>query len=54
MNEADGTSGSKRVLTVFAGILLIFAVAMVLVGEFLLAGVTFLGLAFALYLREST
>lgn len=43
----------KQVLTVFLVVLLLFAVVMVLIGEFAVAGVTFLGLTLVIYLRET-
>lgn len=41
------------VLTGLTVLLFFFAVAMFLLGEYLVAGVTFLSLTFALYLRET-
>lgn len=43
----------ERVLTILIVLLLVFAVAMFVFGEFLVAGVTFLSLTFAIYLRET-
>ena len=42
----------KRGLTALIVILLLFAVSMVAIGEYLVAGVTFLSITFAIYLRE--
>ncbi|NIU68851.1 MAG: hypothetical protein GWN07_26055, partial [Actinobacteria bacterium] len=43
----------KQVLTVFLVVLLLFAAAMAVFGQFAVAGVTFLGITFVLYLRET-
>lgn len=53
MSDADRNPQARRVLTGFTVVLLLFAVVMVLLGEFLVAGVTFLGLTLVLYLRET-
>lgn len=53
MSDEDESIDVERVLTIFIVILLIFAVAMFLFGELLVAGVTFLSLTFAIYLRET-
>lgn len=52
---ADGNESIEveRVLTGLVVLLFLFAVAMFLLGEYLVAGVTFLSLTFALYLRET-
>lgn len=43
----------RRILSILIVILLVFAVAMFAMGEYLIAGVTFLSLTFAIYLRET-
>lgn len=53
MSDEDDGSQAKRLLTGFLVILLLFAIVMVVIGEFAVAGVTFLGLTFVLYLRET-
>lgn len=53
MRGTDGPIDVERVLTAFIVLLFLFAVGMFLLGEYLIAGVTFLSLTFALYLRET-
>lgn len=53
MSDSEADSRAKRALTAFLVVLLLFAVAMVLFGEYLVAGVTFLGVTFVIYLRET-
>lgn len=53
MSDSNTEANAKRVLKVFMGILLAFGIVMVVLGEFLIAGVTFLGLTFVIYLRET-
>lgn len=53
MSDSDEPLDVRRVLTVLIGVLLVFAVVMFLFGEYLVAGVTFLSLTFAIYLRET-
>lgn len=53
MSETEAPMNVERVLTVLIVVLLVFAVAMFVLGELLIAGVTFLSLTFAIYLRES-
>lgn len=53
MSEPDDDDRPKRVITWFMGILLLFGVAMVVLGEYLVAGVTFFGLTFVIYIRET-
>lgn len=53
MSSEDTQSTVQRGLTVAIVVLLLFAIAMFVLGEYLFAGVTFLSLTFAIYLRES-
>lgn len=53
MSESDDAERAGQILKWFTVVLLLFAVAMVVLGEFLVAGVTFLGLTFVIYLRET-
>lgn len=53
MSETEAPMNVERVLTVLIVVLFVFAVAMFVLGELLIAGVTFLSLTFAIYLRES-
>lgn len=53
MSDSDEPLDVTRVLTVLIVLLLVFAAAMFLLGEYLVAGVTFLSLTFAIYLRET-
>lgn len=53
MSDSDEPLDVRRILTVLIVVLLLFASAMFLLGEFLVAGVTFLSLTFAIYLRET-
>lgn len=43
----------RRVLTILIVLLLAFGLAMFVIGEYLVAGVTFLSLTFAIYMRET-
>lgn len=43
----------RRLLNIAIALLLLFAVGMVLLGDFLVAGVTFLLVTFAIYFRET-
>ena len=52
MSDEGERSTVKRGLTILIVILLLFAVGMVVLGEYLVAGVTFLSITFAIYLRE--
>lgn len=53
MSESGDDDRRQAVLKWFAVVLLLFAVGMVVMGEFLVAGVTFLGLTLVIYLRET-
>lgn len=53
MSDSDEPLDVRRVLTVLIAVLLVFAAAMFVLGEYLVAGVTFLSLTFAIYLRET-
>lgn len=53
MSEASENSRGRQVLTVFTVVLILFAMAMVVIGEYAVAGVTFLGITFVIYLRET-
>lgn len=53
MSDEDEPLDVERVLTILIVLLLLFAIAMFVLGEFLVAGVTFLSLTFAIYLRET-
>lgn len=52
MSEADDPIDVRRVLSILIVILSVFAVAMLVLGELLVAGVSFLSLTFAIYMRE--
>ena len=52
-DEAGRNPRGKQVLTVFLVVLLLFAAAMAVLGQYAVAGVTFLGITFVLYLRET-
>lgn len=53
MSDEEVPLDVQRVLSVLVVLLLLFATAMFVLGEYLVAGVTFLSLTFALYLRET-
>lgn len=53
MSETEEPLNVERVLTILIVLLFIFATAMFVLGELLVAGVTFLSLTFAIYLRET-
>lgn len=53
MSDEDESIGVGQVLTVLVVFLFLFAAGMFVLGEYLVAGVTFLSLSFALYLRET-
>lgn len=53
MSESEKDPRAKRVLKWFIVVLLLVAVVTAALGEFLLAGVMFLGIAFVIYLRET-
>lgn len=53
MSDDEGAPAVGPFLTAGVVLLVLFAVAMFAVGEYLIAGVTFLTLTFAIYLRET-
>lgn len=53
MTDSAASVGVQRLLTVAIVLLVLFALAMVLLGEYLAAGVTFLSVTFAIFLRET-
>lgn len=53
MSSEDEPLDVARGLTILSVLLFFFAVVMFVLGEYLVAGVTFLSLTFALYLRET-
>lgn len=53
MSDADERLDVERVLTILIVLLFVFAIAMFVLGEFLVAGVSFLSLTFAIYFRET-
>lgn len=53
MSEASGNPRARQVLTAFLLVLAVFAMAMVVIGEYAIAGVTFLAVTFVIYLRET-
>ena len=53
MSDVEKGPPVRAFLTAGAGLLALFAIAMFALGEYLIAGVTFLTLTFAIYLRET-
>lgn len=53
MSDADERLDVERVLTILIVLLFVFAIGMFVLGEFLVAGVSFLSLTFAIYFRET-
>ena len=53
MNDQDTDARAQRVLKWFAVLLALFGLVMVAIGQFAVAGVTFLGITLIIYLRET-
>lgn len=53
MSDEGSNRRAKRVLKWFAVLLAVFGGVMAVIGRFAVAGVTFLGLTFVIYLRET-
>ena len=53
MTDEDEALDIERVLSILIVLLLVAAAFMVIIGELLVAGVMFLSLTFAIYLRET-
>jgi hypothetical protein len=53
MSDQYTHARAQRVLKWFAVLLALFGLVMVLIGQFAVAGVTFLGITLIIYLRET-
>jgi hypothetical protein len=53
MSDEGSNRRARQVLKWFAVLLAVFGGVMAVIGRFAVAGVTFLGLTFAIYLRET-